>query len=393
MRKESAAVFQKRRGANGIMTADFLREIGITFLDGSDYSHISPLHAFEIRLNEDHLGILNEDLENGLVREEADKYAREKAEEDLNALKKAASDIFDNYIYKDPEYEPFAQKIKIINLDLPKALESAFYPISLNLWYMKYASAYVAGDDIVYNLAYKYAKRALAEFAYLSRYDEIREIIKKTDPKDSQIAEVNTYKADAKVMERLERLEKAEKKANEYYYNKRFDEKIREHKDKTREHEEFLNNLKRQYDRDDSKELKDLILKLTGIPHALDGMVAFTYDEIKKRDAGMDKDTYVSLIEFTVSYTVNRDRIDYTYDSGYSNPLSSFVFEKNNYSLLESDAQCAAVAIVLGQTIVMKLKGDPDFEMADVSASGSYNTIEMKISYPNINHQEAIRLF
>ncbi|MBQ1523791.1 MAG: hypothetical protein IIZ55_01485, partial [Firmicutes bacterium] len=90
---------------------------------------------------------------------------------------------------------------------------------------------------------------------------------------------------------------------------------------------------------------------------------------------------------------VFRDRIQYIYDSGYSNPLSEFLFEENNYKLLSSDAQCCAVALVVGQRVVDMLKEDPGLELADISAKGNYAYIDLHIAYPNPEHERKIELF
>ncbi len=147
------------------------------------------------------------------------------------------------------------------------------------------------------------------------------------------------------------------------------------------------------YKEQDGNEVIELIKKLVTAPAAMDRMVKFTYDEFKKRDAGMDKGVQVALIEYSIQYKVNKDRITYYYESNYTNPLSDYVFEDNNYKLLTTDAQCCAVALVLGQSLYHMLKSDPVYEMADITATGDYSLIKFKISYPNPDHTEATSLF
>ena len=184
------------------------------------------------------------------------------------------------------------------------------------------------------------------------------------------------YKAEAEERRNAE-LEETEKQEYDVFFAK---EKSALENEENRLKEQWENTL-------------PLIQKLCEDPSPISQIITNAYQELLKRDEGMEKGKEIAMIRYSFYVSVQENAVMYYYESGYMNPRSSFVFEKNNFRPLNGTSQTVAVTIVLADQLYKKMKEDPRYELATISMYGEGSRIHFEISYPNPNHKEAISIF
>jgi len=392
----------------------YLESVGIDFVDPDQYSMMKPDHIMALDEEKRTIEFSREaDLKN--AEEEARKYAGEKTKAEDEEFRTEATELYREKIIKDPALAAFYKKYTEAEAAYDKAIRDA-RPSSVRVPFLGYIGSYPSMDgieralsaleiaelpdpDLLAFVTSRYTSGLTAEYCKVYPYGGVSYYLKEAE-KGAELRDpelLKYYRSRPELIKCAERYDEVKRKIWRHFYEKNYASKSKELTDAAeaeyeRKMREYRSRLVDQFGRDHS-EVVSLIKKLQTVPAFMDKMVRFTYDEIKKRDGGMDKSPHVDMIDYHVRYEVFRDRIQYIYDSGYSNPLSEFLFEENNYKLLSSDAQCCAVALVVGQRVVDMLKEDPGLELADISAKGNYAYIDLHIAYPNPEHERKIELF
>jgi len=397
------------------MSSPDLRSVGITFVDPAEYRLLKPEHTTAQSSNAAAV-IAERDGRVKAAEAQAKAWADQMTSQELKSLIEKASDVYYNKAMKDPVYAQVYSVYKAANDAYSKALDkgvtdlgTGFIGLSiaiaidkqkgkkLDAARMAACKASIPDDVLLSKAVNKHASGMVAEYAKVYPYYQIQKTIENREGYTHNADERAFLQSDPRVQAGIARYMQVNHDAYQTIHRKYYDQKMAElTKAAGTAYNKSIKAVQAQtevYRMQDGSEVIELIKKLVTAPAAMKGMVDFAYNEFKKRDNGMDKGVHVALIEYSIEYKVNRDRITFYYESKYSNPLSDFVFEENNYKLLTSDAQCCAVALVLGQTLYLRLKNDPVYEMADISAGGDYSLIKFRISYPNPNHTEAISLF
>ena len=388
------------------MAKQSLSSVGITFIDEDKYNLIHPDHLKSFDSEKQGVEILYQN-EIKAAKNKAAEYAANMADKDFDEVSKKAYELYfrtNGKIAQDPVYGPTHKKYlaareaysKFLMASPPVGMISG--AIEKNLKKKEYETS-VPNEALLNQTVNKYASGPLADYCKVLPYYNAYHLLELNENRDKEWnrAERDFYRSNPQVMAGIERLKKVTEDIKLGFRQKRFTERFaplsKQIEAKYKEERKKAQNKISKSTNDETEEILSLIKKLCSAPGAMDTMVDHAYKEFKKRDNGMDKGVHVSTIHYTVQYSVTKDRIIYYYESKYTNPLSSFVFEENNYKLLTSEAQCCAVALVLGQYLTWRLQNDPVYEMASITASGNYALINFEISYPNMAHKEAISLF
>ncbi len=253
----------------------------------------------------------------------------------------------------------------------------------------KLGEASLPDEDILREVVAKHAEGDIAEYCNVIPYIWVRDKgeINKINPDLTAF-----FRRNKQAMDGVKRLQELETRLLDQFRKKRIEEITESdqgYMDSRYEAKvEAIRTREEVQDLRNAEEILPLVKKLLDAPEDLREVARFTCEEIRKRDSGMDKGNHVALIDYTVRFAVSRERIDYYYDSNYTNPRSSFIFEKNNFKPLGSDTACCAIALALGELVCGMLRDDPAFEMADIRPSGIFNTIDLHVSYPNPAHTQ-----
>ena len=350
------------------------------------------------------------------IEPQARDLARQRAEEEIRNIAAQAEKIYLEKVCCDPDYLPVIERINKNRASLGDLIEehyrytmgigSLLEPITGNkrseARYEKETFEICRGllpdDRLLETVVPRYAEGRTADYCRLIPYADMREKSKhfRKTPR-SNIHESSFYTVDPAAsagISRLEALETdilAEIGAKIYL---KYKEDRRQYVESEYQRRLVSARYRRSSKTDElTGEILPLVKRLLDSPNDLGEIADHTYGEIKKRDQGADKGIQVDMIRHHVRYEVKPDRIDYYYESNYTNPLSSFKFDDHNFMRLETCVQCAAVALALGQLTADRLRSDPVFELADVWASGSLASIDLAISYPNPAHTRKKRIF
>ncbi len=276
--------------------------------------------------------------------------------------KKLVTDFDVNYIkFKEEYYKKIHDTIKLLDIDVEEDVRelAALYPYTFNYHPNRHS-------EVDKNKEYQRIKAVFNEQE--SRYNALKTLIR-----DKYYRK---FKAEAETKREAE-IKEAE----------------------NREYDGFFAKEKRTLDNAESVLRKQwentlpLIQKLCEDPSPIDQIITHTYQELLKRDEGMEKGKEIAMIRYSFYISVQENAVIYYYESGYMNPRSSFVFEKNNFRPLNGTSQTVAVTIVLADQLYKKMKEDPRYELATISMYGEGSRIHFEISYPNPNHKEAISIF
>jgi|GEM_PF-2137868 len=345
------------------------------------------------------------------IEPQAIDLARQRAEEEIRNIAVQAEKIYLEKVYCDPDYLPVIERINKNRARLDDLIEehyrytkgigSLLEPITGNkrseARYEKKTFEICGGllpdDRLLETVVPRYAEGRTADYCRLIPYADMWEKsrhFRKTP--HSNIHESSFYTVDPAASAGISRLEALETDMLAEIGAKIY-VKYKEDQRQYVESEYQRRLVSARYRRSSktgelTNEILPLVKRLLGSPNDLGEIADHTYGEIKKRDQGADKGVQVDMIRHHVRYEVKPDRIDYYYDSNYTNPRSSFIFEKNNFKPLGSDAACCAIALALGELVCGLLRDDPAFEMADIRPSGIFNTIDLHVSYPNPAHTQ-----
>lgn len=158
-----------------------------------------------------------------------------------------------------------------------------------------------------------------------------------TEQNNSSIDE-NTQKFKAEMADKIERLKADAERQIEAAYL--------EAEKKTRQ----------EIERYDAEVKRDCQFILENRANDLEGMLKHTVEIFQRMISHADDSPARKFVAADLIYKVERYRIQYRYESTYSNPLSDYDFEKERYRMLSTPEECEGLAQALAKLTIQRIR-------------------------------------
>lgn len=123
----------------------------------------------------------------------------------------------------------------------------------------------------------------------------------------------------------------------------------------------------------------------------IEEMVSYTFDKFSNRIAGQSAAKDVKFIEASLTFEVLPTQIKYSYQSGYSNYVSDFVFKDRRYHDLNNNFECEGLARAIATLVIIRQKAQHNMAMISMDHMDAKYTLRYK--KPNSNFQAAKDIF